>query len=188
MTHTHANGIDCCDYADNLDTEIARLREQLAEKEARIAPLRRAVWRVLPDDEGEGGETWEMFACDTDMLRIVAEERADAAEARLTEMREALYERNTLSRAALQRWAATILVDDDTPPEIREAMKLTRAALASPGVYPDFDPARHATRNPCTSCGEGTFYNRGDAWVCLACGAPVSAPGAASAPKEVGDE
>ena len=82
-------------------SEIARLREQLAEAHEALAA----------EEE--------------------AHDALAAAEAQLTEMRTVLYERNTLSRAALQRWAATIAVDDDSPPEIQEAMKLTRAALAT---------------------------------------------------------
>lgn len=39
----------------------------------KLAALRRRVYRVMPNAEGEGSQTWQAFAADTDMLRIQAE-------------------------------------------------------------------------------------------------------------------
>lgn len=44
------------------------------------------VWRVLPNEDGEGGETWESFACDTDMQRIAAEERCADLETKCADL------------------------------------------------------------------------------------------------------
>lgn len=58
--------------------------------------LSRLAYRVQPDDNGEGGETWKQFATDTDMLRIEAETRAEAAEKKINWERDgaAMYERH----------------------------------------------------------------------------------------------
>lgn len=49
-------------------------------------------WRIPPNEDGEGGQTWAAFAADTDMIRLAAEQEVAALRAR-NEALEAFVQR-----------------------------------------------------------------------------------------------
>ncbi len=55
--------------------------EATKELKAEVKRLLSHLWAVRPDEDGNGGETWEHFAADVDMGRLVAEGEVDRLKA-----------------------------------------------------------------------------------------------------------
>ena len=117
----------------------AYLRPQLAAVEQERDRLKRAVWKTLPDAEGEGGEKWEE-------QRALATARSADYEETAGES-ERLREQVTVLEARM-REAEARAVPADVLIRVRASLELYRALIAHPEEIADITYQLAALPNP----------------------------------------
>lgn len=55
-------------HDDNACDDFKKVEQQLEAERAKVKALRIKAYRILPDEDGEGGETWQHFATDLSQI------------------------------------------------------------------------------------------------------------------------